>query len=338
MTAGGAARRMLLPLTPLYRFGLALRELRLRSGREPIRRLRFPVVSVGNLSTGGAGKTPFAIALARALTEAGFAVDVLSRGFGRQASAPARVRPDGTAAEFGDEPLLIARETGVPVYVAAQRYDAGLLAEADALPEARQPRIHILDDAFQHRQLHRDIDILLLNREDWHDRLLPAGNLREPRRAAMRASVIAIPAGDPGFETDLRSGGWKGPIWRLHRQMDAPQVRGPILAFCGIARPDQFFAGLEGAGLRLTARVSFRDHHPYAARDLERLQAAARSAGAAALVTTAKDLVRLTPILAALPPDLPLLTAGLRIEIQEESAALDWLVTRLNSIPLQPPL
>jgi tetraacyldisaccharide 4'-kinase len=360
MTAGGAARRMLLPLTPLYRFGLALRELRLRSGREPIGRLRFPVVSVGNLSTGGAGKTPFAIALARALTEAGFAVDVLSRGFGRKASAPARVRPDGTAAEFGDEPLLIAREAGVPVYVATQRYDAGLLAEQgfgelpsgaralvdSAVPDVRAEArtlqragvVHILDDAFQHRQLHRDIDILLLNREDWHDRLLPAGNLREPRRAAMRASVIAIPSGDPGLETGLRTGGWKGPIWRLHRQMDAPQVSGPVLAFCGIARPDQFFAGLEAGGLRLAARVSFRDHHPYAARDLERLQASARSAGAAALVTTAKDLVRLTPHLAALLPDLPLLTAGLRIEIEEESAALDWLVTRLNSIPLQPPL
>ena len=149
MTASRAARRMLLPLTPLYRFGLALREQRLRSGREPVRRLRFPVISIGNLSTGGAGKTPFAIALARALTEAGFGVDVLSRGFGRQASTPARVRPDGTAAEFGDEPLLIAREAGVPVYVANQRYEAGLLAEqgfgelpsgAKALVDSAVPR------------------------------------------------------------------------------------------------------------------------------------------------------------------------------------------------------
>ena len=198
--------------------------------------------------------------------------------------------------------------------------------------------MHILDDGFQHRQLHRDIDILLVNREDWYDRLLPAGNLREPRRAAMRASVIAIPAGDRGLETDLRTWGWKGPIWRLHRQMDVPQVNGPVLAFCGIARPDQFFAGLEAAGLRLAARVCFRDHHPYAARDLERLQAAARSVGAAALVTTAKDLVRLAPLIAALSPNPPLLTAGLRIEIEAESAALDWLVPRLNSISPRPPL
>jgi tetraacyldisaccharide 4'-kinase len=338
MTASWTARRMLLPLTSLYRLGLVLREMRLRSGREPVRRLRFPVISIGNLSTGGAGKTPFAIALARALTQAGFSVDVLSRGFGRQTRTPARVRLDGTAAEFGDEPLLIAREAGFPVYVAARRYEAGLLAEADAVREERQPRIHILDDAFQHRQLHRDIDILLLNREDWQDRLLPSGNLREPIRAAMRASVIAIPAADPGLETDLRTWGWEGPIWRLHRHMDVPPVDSPVLAFCGIARPHQFFAGLEAAGLRLAGRFAFRDHHPYAARDLGRLRDAARAAGAAALVTTAKDQVRLAPLIAELPMDLPVMTAGLRIEIEEESAALGWLATRLDSIPPQPPL
>ncbi len=383
MTAGRAARRMLLPLTPLYRFGLALREVRLRSGREPVRRLRFPVISIGNLSTGGAGKTPFAIALARALVEAGFAVDVLSRGFGRQATAPARVHSEGTTAEFGDEPLLIAREAGVPVYVARQRYEAGLLAEADArldasplkknavilsegrapgspttgprrwggsapavegpaVPDpsrlAHHPAIHILDDAFQHRQLHRDIDILLLNRADWHDHLLPAGNLREPRRAVLRASVIALPAESSEFETELRSWGWQGPIWRLHRRMEVPPVSDPVLAFCGIARPGQFFAGLEAAGLRLARRVAFRDHHHYTARDLDRLQATARATGATALVTTAKDQVRMTPLIATLPPDLPLLTAALHIEIEDKSAVLDWLVTRLNSIPPRPPL
>jgi tetraacyldisaccharide 4'-kinase len=332
---------MLLLFTPIYRLGLALRELRLRSGREPVRRLRFPVVSIGNLSTGGAGKTPFVIALARALAGAGFQVDVLSRGFGRQATAPARVRPDGAATEFGDEPLLIAREAGVPVYVAGQRYEAGLLAESDPQRDAETnlpSLLHILDDAFQHRQLYRDIDILLLNRDDWTDRLLPAGNLREPLHAAMRASVIAIPADGHEFETELRRWGWQGPIWRLHRRMEVPPVDAPVLAFCGIARPEQFFAGLEAAGLRLARQVVFRDHHPYTTGDLDRLLASARAAGAAALVTTAKDQVRLTSLIASLPPDPPLLTAGLRIEIEEESGVLDWLITRLDSIPPRPPL
>jgi tetraacyldisaccharide 4'-kinase len=335
MTAGGTARPILLPLTPLYRLALALRERRLRSGREKVRRLQFPVISIGNLSTGGAGKTPFAIALSRALAGAGYEVDVLSRGFGRRAGAPARVRPDGSAPEFGDEPLLIAREAKVPVYVARQRYEAGLLAEAS---EVGRARIHILDDGFQHRQLHRDIDILLLDADDWQDRLLPAGNLRESRRAALRASVIAIPAGGSELETRLKSWGWGGPIWRLHRRMEIPPASSPVLAFCGIARPGQFFAGLEAAGLRLAGRVAFRDHYDYASRDLEQLRGAALAAGAGALMTTAKDHVRLAPLLAALPADVPVLTAGLRTEIEQESAALEWLVTRLNAIPSRPAL
>jgi tetraacyldisaccharide 4'-kinase len=187
-----SARRLLSPLIPLYHLALAFRGFRIRSGLEPVRRLRFPVVSIGNLSTGGSGKTPLTIALAKALSRRGLRVDVLSRGYGRQSQLAARVSPDGTAEEFGDEPLLIAREAGVPVYVAPQRYSAGLLAEADAQQsdgENHQPIVHLLDDGFQHRQLYRDVDILLLNRQDWRDWLLPAGNLREPLGAVRRASV-----------------------------------------------------------------------------------------------------------------------------------------------------
>jgi tetraacyldisaccharide 4'-kinase len=356
MSTGLLARRLLLPLTPLYRLALATREWKLRRGWEPVRRLRFPVIGIGNLSTGGAGKTPFAIALARAFASRGCAVDVLSRGYGRRSVAPARVRPDGTLEEFGDEPLLIARETGVPVYVAAQRYEAGLLAESSReLPagaEARtfqnpgrlegdhtNSRVHILDDAFQHRQLHRDLDILLLNREDWQDGLLPAGNLREPLQAAKRATVIAIPAEDSGLEGELRAWGWEGPVWRLRRHMEVPRVDGPVLAFCGIARPEQFFAGLETAGLRVTKRIAFRDHHRYAVRDVERLKTAARTAGAAAFVTTMKDEIRLRAIGFGSGPDLPLLIAGLTIEIQDESAALDWLIARVREAsPADQPL
>jgi tetraacyldisaccharide 4'-kinase len=190
-----------------------------------VRRLRFPVVSVGSLSAGGAGKTPLTITLAKSLTKRGLRVDVLSRGYGRAYSNPAqraaRVAPDGAAEEFGDEPLLIARETGVPVYVAAERYDAGLLAEAEA-PVSEKSAVHLLDDGFQHRQLYRDVDILLLDQHDWRDSLLPAGNLREPMRAARRATVIAVPAGNPEFEATLRAWGWQGPLWRLYRKMEVP--------------------------------------------------------------------------------------------------------------------
>ncbi len=411
-----AFRDLLLPLTPAYRLGLTIRELRLRRGWERVRRLGSPVISIGNLSTGGAGKTPFAIALAKALWARGFAVDVLSRGYGRRTTAPAQVDPAGSQEEFGDEPVLMAREAGVPVYVAAERYEAGVMAERlpsgakardhfesvggttevvpfqsspeqevfppsgakardhletnsarlKSCPVTRHGCVHILDDGFQHRQLHRDVDILLLNREDWHARLLPAGNLREPRRAAERADVIAIPANEAGLESELRAWGWNGPVWRLHRRMEVPQVDGPVVAFCGIARPEQFFAGLEEAGLRIAARIAFRDHHRYTARDMERLVRVANGVGANSLVTTQKDEIRLervdggswSPTFATknvakmghgaegggswFPTfatksvakmghgDFQFLVAGLRIEIQDEDEALGWLARRLN--------
>ena len=320
-------RPWLAPLTPLYAAGAALRNLRLGTGWEPVQRLRFPVVSIGNLSTGGAGKTPLTIALARALTLRGLHVDVLSRGYGRKSRKPARVDPTGTAEDFGDEPLLIARKTGLPVFVASQRYEAGLLAEA-AIPDPEKPTVHLLDDGFQHRQLHRDVDILLLNRKDWSDSLLPAGNLREPLKATRRATVIAIPAENPAFETELRAWGWHGPIWRLKRKMDIPAVDGPILAFCGIAHPEQFFGGLEAARLKVAARIAFPDHHRYTAADLDRIKSEALDSAAAAAITTEKDQVRLGNLASAFQESPPLLTANLLVEIEDEPVAINWLVMR----------
>jgi tetraacyldisaccharide 4'-kinase len=322
-------RKLLLPLVPAYRLALALRELRLGTKLEPVRRLRWPVVSIGNLSTGGSGKTPLTIALAKMLESRGLRVDVLSRGYGRRGPHAARVNPDGTAEEFGDEPLLIARETGVPVYVATQRYEAGLLAESERSADSRFG-LHILDDGFQHRQLYHDVDILLLDRRDWEDGLLPAGNLREPLKAARRAGVIAIPADDPELETALCAWGWVGPIWRLRRTMEAPAVDGSVAAFCGIARPEPFFAGLEAAGLKVATRIPFPDHHRYTAADLKRVVSAAQETGAAALVTTEKDKVRLGNLSFVLKESLPLKTAGLHVEIERENEAIEWLVDWLR--------
>jgi tetraacyldisaccharide 4'-kinase len=329
MSESSAARRWMLPLVPLYRLALGLRELSLRSRLEPVRRLRWPVISVGSLSAGGAGKTPMTIALAKALAARGFSIDVLSRGYGRRSSEAARVRPDGAAGEFGDEPLLIAQQAGVPVFVAPQRFDAGRLAEASD-NAGSAPCVHLLDDGFQHRQLARDLDVVLVSRADWRDRLLPAGNLREALRAAERADVAAVPADGPDFERELRQRGWQRPIWRLRRAMDLPRVTGPVAAFCGIARPEQFFAGLEAKGLRLVGRKSFADHYSYNVRDLERIANEAMTAGATALVTTEKDRVRIGALASVIPTTLPLFTAGLRIEIEDE--AIDWLAGRLREI------
>jgi tetraacyldisaccharide 4'-kinase len=268
------------------------------------------------------------IALAKALTARGVQVDVLSRGYSRRSALPLAVDPVGTAEEFGDEPLVIAREAQVPVFVAAERYEAGLLAEAGqqvSESASQQVGVHLLDDGFQHRQLHRDVDILLLSSEDLGDHLLPAGNLRDALRATARADVIAIPADEPEVAEWVKSRGWGKTVWRVRRRMDVPQIEGPVAAFCGIARPEQFFEGLERAGLCVAARFAFADHHRYTARDLEQVTSAAQKAGATALLTTEKDRVRF----GATAPSLPIEIVSLRIEIESEKAALDWLVSRI---------
>jgi len=376
-----SSRPWLAPLAPFYRLAMGARELGLRTGIRPVHRLRWPVVSIGSLSAGGAGKTPLTLALARVLTQSGVRpgmnVDVLSRGYGRLRTTPARVDPAGTADDFGDEPLLMAQAAGLPVYVAAQRYQAGLLAEREAesgsaadwadgdfrepldpgfigVPEGRslprgvivsraasdprwtqpsstsgQPlRIHLLDDGFQHRQLYRDVDIVLLSRHDSDDRLLPAGNLREPLSALRRATILAVSAEETDLAKDLC---WEGPVWRLHRRMEVPLVESPVVAFCGIARPEQFFTGLESAGISLAARIAFPDHHRYTPADLARLLSAAQSSGAAALLTTEKDRVRLGKLAARLAQELPLDAVRLQIEIDEQEAAVAGLMDALLS-------
>jgi tetraacyldisaccharide 4'-kinase len=328
-------RPLLLPLVPLYAAGIALREMRLAHGWEKVRILWYPVISVGNLSTGGSGKTPMVIALARLLGEEGFRVDVLSRGYGRKSRGAARVKSHGSAEEFGDEPLLIARRAGVPVWVGPERYEAGQSADHDFIQGGGDlsgdpvPLVHLLDDGFQHRQLFRDVDVVLVNREDWRDHLLPAGNLRESIDALERASVLAIPADDHEFEGNLRDWGWTGPVWRVRRRMEVPAIDQPVAAFCGIARPEQFFAGLEGRGLQIVWRREFPDHHRYTKRDVESLLESAQKARAKFAITTEKDHVRMGG-LAALFGDSPSLrTAELTIEFDDERSVAAWLRGRL---------
>ncbi len=323
-------RPWLLPFVPLYAAGVAWRNMLADKGWEPVQRLASSVVSIGNLSTGGAGKTPLAIELARLLSKRGFYVDVLSRGYGRRTSIAARVRMDGVAEEFGDEPLLIARNTRLPVFVGEERYAAGLLAEGYIPQEdAGRPCAHLLDDGFQHRRLARTVDIVLLNRADWHDVLLPAGNLREFHSAVRRAHVLVIPQEEPELESELRAWGWMGPVWRLHRRMQVPSVEGPVAAFCGIARPGQFFNGLRAGGLTVATQTAFRDHFCYRVADCYGLIDSARTTGAKAFVTTEKDLVRLGSLSGVLHSDFPLHAAQLQVSLEEESAALDWLVARI---------
>ena len=280
----------LAPLTPIYAATVATKNAAYEHGLLKQKKLRGSVVSIGNLSTGGGGKTPFVIALAKLLTKAGVAVDVLSRGYGRENAAVMRVdaSPASTAVQYGDEPLLIAREAGVPVYVGAQRYDAGLLAEQDAM------RLHLLDDGFQHRQLARDLDMVLLHRDDLHARLLPAGHLREPSSSLRRADVVVLRENDrvlaPEIESYLKPG---AAIWHLRRELQFRPVQDRSLAFCGIARPQEFFAELRALGADLVDTITFPDHHAFSTVDLHSIGTRVKRSGATRILTTVKDLTRL---------------------------------------------
>jgi len=316
-----------LPLVPLYAAGAALRLVWLKP-----KRLKWPVISVGNLSTGGTGKTPFTIALAKLLGNKGVHVDVLSRGYGRKDTESAEVVLGGSVDKYGDEPLLIARETGVPVYVGAQRLQAGWLAETVAAEQGFEDGVHLLDDGFQHRQLARDVDIVLVNSEDLRDWLLPAGNLREGVRALQRATVLAVPVEDDAAVIRLRELGLSQPIWRFRREMDVPELAEPIVAFCGIARPEQFFSGLDRAGVRIAARHAFRDHQRFRAADLELLRRLVKASAAGGLVTTVKDRMRLGDLGFELEGTAPLYTVELRVVIEDQAEAAAWLTSRLATL------
>ena len=273
---------LLAPLELVY--ASLVRARNARFDRMAVQRLRWPVVSVGNLSVGGAGKTPLVICLTRMLERAGIQTDVLSRGYGRSRKTIERVDAEGTAERFGDEPLLIARATGAPVYVGAGRYEAGLLAERETPDKGKH--VHLLDDGFQHRQLARNIDIVVVHPSDLRERLLPAGRLREPLSALRRADVIVLRQEDKELETSLRAHARKECLfWRVRRTVSLAIPSKRAVAFCAIARPSEFFAALAGAGVEMVERISFRDHHRYTAADMERLAKLGQRHGCDAFVS-----------------------------------------------------
>jgi len=203
-----------------------------------------------------------------------------------------RVDPAGPAELCGDEPLLLARTLQAPVFVGEDRYLAGLAAEAwDLHREDQQSgapaRLHILDDGFQHRQLHRDFDIVLLAAGDLRGALLPLGRLREPLSSLARADAVAAPE-------DLAPLLAEPNVWHVRRRLvlDRPAPSRP-LAFCGLAQPRQFWQSLEQASIQPVATYAFGDHHRYTARDIALLKRLARQHEANGFVTTEKDLVKL---------------------------------------------
>lgn len=282
------------PLSALFGTGVEVRNRLYDRGTFRVHRLPAPVISIGSISAGGAGKTPFLIMLGEHLKQRGLAFDVLSRGYGRKTTGVMLVDPTGSPQEFGDEPLLIARGLGVPVIVGEDRCAAGQFAEIKF-----GPQVHLLDDGFQHRRLARDFDIVLITEHDLHDVLLPVGKLREPLASLTRASAIAF----VHYGASARvPGSGDQHTWLVLRGIVAPETRGTSFAFCGIARPQNFFAELRNAGIRLAGTREFRDHHPYTASDIELLLKLRKASGAIAFVTTEKDAVNLGDYLPRLQP------------------------------------
>ena len=311
-------------LTSLYRFATSFRNGLYDRDVLKARRLSRPVVSVGNLSVGGSGKTPFVIALGELLKARGIAFDVLSRGYGRQSTGVRVVDPAGLPEEFGDEPLLICRKLNVPVVVGEDRYEAGIAAE-----RRFSTRLHLLDDGFQHRRLARDFDIVLVTPEDARDRLLPAGRLREPLTALRRADAVVLMSG-----ADPQSFPAASAFWRARRGILPKDVPPRPVAFCGIARPKNFFLQLTKAGIEPAGEAVFRDHHRYTQDDVHQLLHLAQKSEAGGFVTTEKDAVNLGGLFSALNP---LAVVPVRLDLLDSQPALDSMlaaIAQLRGAPL----
>jgi tetraacyldisaccharide 4'-kinase len=304
------------------------------------RRLASPVISIGNVALGGSGKTPLVEAIARLLAAEGQRPAIVSRGYGRRdAAAGALVVSDGErllvadARLTGDEPQMLARRLPrIPVIVAADRYVGGRLAEARL-----GATCILLDDGFQHLRLARDIDLVIVAPDDLDDRVLPSGRLREPLSSASLADAVIVP-GDSDVAGRVGAATGAGVVFRLEAHRDEPLAVSPsggpiavpsraILAVAGIARPRRFLDALSTAGWEVRGEIVHRDHHWYGAADVARAEAAARQAGAAMIVTTEKDAVRLEGLVAA--SSIPWAYLPMRVTVEPQEHFRQWLLDRL---------
>jgi len=310
--------------------------------RDPSRRRRLarPVISVGNLRVGGSGKTPIVAHIARLLVECGERPMILTRGYARRiARDGVTVVSDGerilaSLDEAGDEPLMLAASLSrVPVLVSADRYLAGTLGE-----RRFGATVHLLDDGFQHFELERDIDLLLVSEDDLSDRPLPAGRLREGLAAAAYADAALVTAGyDTAAERIAR--GIQVPIvFRITRSIGAPRsltgtkesvvvpTGSRVFVVAGIALPERFITDIAAAGWTIAGTMEFRDHHRFTAYDAARIDAAARASASAIVLTTEKDAVRLA---ACRLDDLPIASVPLVVGVEPPDRFRGWLLERL---------
>lgn len=304
----GLVARLLWPLGALY--GAIVRA---RLKRPPQWRAPVPVICVGNLTLGGAGKTPVAMAILDRLIAMRAAPTALSRGYGGSLNGPISVEPDHLASEVGDEPLLLARHA--PTVIAKDRA-AGARACISA-----GARVIVMDDGFQNPAIAKDLSIAVVDSESGfgNGRVFPAGPLRESAKDGLKRADAVILMGrgpfDPGHPRTLRAS--------LRAPLAAAFDGRRVVAFAGIGRPEKFFETLERAGAEIVAVFAYPDHHPYDDDDLQRMRALAKARGAA-LATTEKDFIRLSP-----RRRVGILTLPVEARFEDERALDDLLTSVL---------
>jgi tetraacyldisaccharide 4'-kinase len=301
-------------LSSIFGAGVRLRNALYDRGIVRPRNVQGPVVSVGNLSVGGSGKTPFVLLLGELLKAREVPFDILSRGYGRQKRGVALVASGGSARDFGDEPVLLARRLGVQVIVGEDRHEAGLFAE-----KSFGPQLHLLDDGFQHRALARDFDIVLVTPEDARDQLLPSGRLREPLSSLARADAVVLSSGASPASFPLNG----KLVWRVRRGIVLTDVPSRPVVFCGIARPQNFLLQLRTAAIEPVAQALYRDHHAYSERDIQDLLKLRQQSEADGFITTEKDAINLGGYLDALKP---VAVIPVKMELVDAANAVDTML------------
>jgi tetraacyldisaccharide 4'-kinase len=333
-----AAIVALSPLSGLYGVAMKVRRELYRRGLFRVHKVGVPVISVGNLTTGGTGKTPLVEWIARGLARREKRVCILSRGYGRRQPGSRVLVSDGNeilsdARVTGDEPLLLAERL---------KGEAAVICDADRVAAARwavenlRTELLILDDGFQHMRLARDLNIAVVDATNpWgNGRLLPAGNLRESPGQLARADCIVITRADDVAQTEVLKSQVdqlsKGrPVFRSRMRIDGVRdltswasvddlKSRPVAAFCGVGNPESFFAQLRRDGYTLCHTRTFPDHHCCTRNEINALVSQSLARGAHALLTTAKDEVKLR----ALKFEMPCYVVDVTIEIENEGEFL----------------
>ncbi len=342
------ARPILGALAWLWREGGVVKRRRSERYAASVRPLAVPVISVGGLTVGGSGKTPFTTYLAARLSERGYSPAILTRGYRRRSPAKSLVFAPGIKAPpafTGDEAQIFLRDAVAPIGIGAKRYETAQVL----LTQFPATDVLLLDDGFQHAQLKRDLDIVLIDGLDpvGQEAVVPLGRLREPLSALQRADALVVTRAEsddryeaiktrlseynpdaPIFRTRLIARRWHdGTVGQSISKLPGLQVA----AFCGLGNPQNFWHTLESLGLQVVFRWAFADHHTYQPVELQRLVHQARAHGAEILVTTEKDRMNCPSKIEALIAPLKLAWLEIELELEDEASFFLFLERKLRS-------